>query len=1032
MTELLRGRDNRQHQREADHRKRRAIALRKVEQWLNELDAERTEHSIPFDGQAFSFTFRTLKQKINAEHFAPIERLWCHQFLYMTSLQRIDAYNLRCDPVYPPVTVTRASSRRTISQATQSRRLEYWEDQFRLRVVKLAGSPSASDSDWLGLALWSAMSRGQLCEASLLKSLRDRLCATDGIFEVGLAGRLAIRLEVVSEDGDSGRPIQRGNYHDSDGLRRVHHFYPDGMTLALMRRWLASERSLDARQKVIVTIRKAIWGKEKPRYEFRELDDLTRYGIWLADLRPNTVGSEALCEVARGGWSSLAVDDVAFALLAEKHAKMKAAKTVAPEYVRPRLPQFIGSSWAILDDLQRTLSRRGNIWPRSADVALDLIGLEARTEPNSIERLIITWLGHLLDVEKLKVSSVFTYNSRISARLVAAFEGHSLDSLDGVDFSTLYASIIDDIDLPVTRSQVTGRIAQMHHFGIRHPDFHLLPLVEPLGDRKDPSAVRARYFPASKLPEIFEQFEAMAGPISDISDMMKVACLLAYRAGLRLGEVVKLRKCDVEPSSERWLFIVPNRFGNNKTSAARRQIPLGALLTTTERDVFERFMRARERLRSDQPLFADAVSGGIVDARWLSRTVSQALNNALGDKGWTFHHLRHAAVNNLFLVLEDEPELAHSLSGWALEQQSRIVRSIVGDPTAKQKRYIALATVIGHSNPQQTFESYIHLVEPVLAARRFRQPTLSDRKLYAAALGRQIHLMSRIQNDGDAAFIITKELSEWVEKDVKPLKPRGRKPKRAIEKTQDDQHSPFDQILIALKLIEDGGTIEEAAVASSASSDDVARWLEAARGLAALKTKRGNSRFFSLRRMERNADVEGATRELLLPTLPKSREEWSLSRHLLAHLWDRYLNKRTRPEVQWAVEYYLENADPSNAGLPFTKSADVKRFIQLFERAALADFRWRLDLAKVAPQALTQWKIKDFGLKVEVESTASGVARATVQDRTRPGPAPVGNGRLFLMNAGEMRSQHIPWDKRSSASLRFGIHIFAIALGVMK
>jgi hypothetical protein len=390
--------------------------------------------------------------------------------------------------------------------------------------------------------------------------------------------------------------------------------------------------------------------------------------------------------------------------------------------------------------------------------------------------------------------------------------------------------------------------------------------------------------------------------------------------------------------------------------------------------------------------------------------------------------LRHAAVNNLFLVLEDEPELAQSLSGWPVDQQSRIVRAIVGDTTAKQKRYIALATVIGHSNPQQTFESYIHLVEPVLAARRFRQPTLPDRELYAAALGRQIHLTSGIQSDDDAASIVTKELSEWVEKNVKPLKPRGRKPKRAIEKAQDDQHPPFDQILIALKLIEDGGTIEEAAVTSSASSDDVAQWLDAARGLAALKTKRGNSRFFSLHRMERNAASEGAAWELLLPTPPKSREERLLSRHLLAHLWDRYLDKRTRPEVQWALEYYLENTDPSNAGLPFAKSADAKRFVQLFERAALADFRWRLDLAKVAPQALTKWKIKDFGPTVVIEGTKSGIVPIATKGKPKPGPAPVGNGRLFLLNErGKHPSKTSGNKQRSSNALRFALHVFSIA-----
>jgi hypothetical protein len=71
-------------------------------------------------------------------------------------------------------------------------------------------------------------------------------------------------------------------------------------------------------------------------------------------------------------------------------------------------------------------------------------------------------------------------------------------------------------------------------------------------------------------------------------------------------------------------------------------------------------------------------------------------------------------------VLEGELEPATEYSGWAADQQARIREAVLGDFASRQKRYIALSTFIGHASLQQTFESYIHLIEPVLAARRLR------------------------------------------------------------------------------------------------------------------------------------------------------------------------------------------------------------------------------------------------------------------------------------------------------------------------
>lgn len=79
------------------------------------------------------------------------------------------------------------------------------------------------------------------------------------------------------------------------------------------------------------------------------------------------------------------------------------------------------------------------------------------------------------------------------------------------------------------------------------------------------------------------------GLAPDVADAADAAFLLASRAGLRIGEITKALVTHLEQPDagdgtgiDPVLFILPSRFGDNKTGSAYRQIRPFALMAETE------------------------------------------------------------------------------------------------------------------------------------------------------------------------------------------------------------------------------------------------------------------------------------------------------------------------------------------------------------------------------------------------------------------------------------------------------------------
>jgi integrase len=189
----------------------------------------------------------------------------------------------------------------------------------------------------------------------------------------------------------------------------------------------------------------------------------------------------------------------------------------------------------------------------------------------------------------------------------------------------------------------------------------MLPLL--LERTRSAKRVRARTLAADTFETIRSVARAGASdPL--VADQLALALVPAYRCGLRIGEIVKLRIEDIESSYERTLFIRQNSYGSNKSHAARRKIVCGRILTPDEGVLFDRVVAVRRRQGNlSGTLFQTPGRAMPFDRSAVSSAISNALRDATTNRGWTFHHLRHSAANNIILTVLDATKLAKRLAG---------------------------------------------------------------------------------------------------------------------------------------------------------------------------------------------------------------------------------------------------------------------------------------------------------------------------------------------------------------------------------
>lgn len=556
------------------------------------------------------------------------------------------------------------------------------------------------------------------------------------------------------------------------------------------------------------------------------------------------------------------------------------------------------------------------------------------------ENILFGWLLHCISVNKNQPSTLRTYLSRGGLQWLNCCYGENIYSWTGDDFVTRYRKLLDidqfsskhvtDEVEPETKGSkqtdnlqyLSARLESLHKYAVRYHG--LEPLSESLLEHtKAQKHIRAGYI-SEPLFRYMRHIIKCSLSLTD-REKRRLECLaiIAFRTGLRIGELLKLRISDLEASDEMWLYVRDTELDDSKSKNAYRKIPLAVLLTDEEltavRDYY--IFRSISHTKSIAALMFPSEAGELIPlSEGEIQFPIQAALNACSKQLWTFHHLRHTAISRLQLLLHRDVLELHSgskalgqhLMPWDETRCELIYKTIMsGHPRGD---YWALAQFAGHLSPETTIRSYLHFSDWVSAAciRQAEFDWEPKVKHYFSGLS-----VSQLQQLGwnSASLSFTRcfnEIKSRLERYTEQIH-CSEQTLPPLIKTKPPKLDLFAilNILSTLSRKEDIRTLQ----AHYQIEDNVIQqWLMKIEALLLLKTTKSHRRLSNDDRM--NA---------LLPGEMRSHAEQKEFVQITEKA--RRIYRANRKELENWIQYHLTHSNSRNHPLPFRDPNQLKAFI---------------------------------------------------------------------------------------------------------
>ena len=334
--------------------------------------------------------------------------------------------------------------------------------------------------------------------------------------------------------------------------------------------------------------------------------------------------------------------------------------------------------------------------------------IEKAAEASPIVELVCLWI-RLLHRKKLKQSTLYAYLNRIGFCLLQSLGDEQVDP-DHIDLlRKAYEEIIDSAVSQKDRSYKLGLLRQFHDFLAAE-----LGIPQVLMDEFGPEeSAKQPLADANLISEV--EFECIAQSLlcSGQGELAKARYwifVLGYRAGLRASEASSIQLRDIQlpgvevHDSVFFLFIRPNRFVDTKSFDSRRQLPLHLLLSSQERNDFERFIRERYEMLPNVSAMLFSSQGDAVrpiEDSEVYPAIHRAMRSITGDPTLRYHHLRHSLANHLLVIF-------HGISvPYPTPSHLKPLLSHLSQGVTRKGLYF-ISQVLGHVAPDTTLQSYVH------------------------------------------------------------------------------------------------------------------------------------------------------------------------------------------------------------------------------------------------------------------------------------------------------------------------------------
>ena len=644
----------------------------------------------------------------------------------------------------------------------------------------------------------------------------------------------------------------------------------------------------------------------------------------------------------------------------------------------------------------------------------------------------VHWLIYLFEERKVGVSTVNTYFSKIGTLWLTYMSDLELTYLDEESFEDLYKIMIDSVHSKQSRQDKSALLKDIHSYGVTHLGFPVLTNAPTGHNGGKQNFVRVGYISEAVFIKLCESLKLVSG--LDNLEARGVVCIviLAYRLGLRRGELLKLQIKDVEDSPQQWLFIRENKFSDNKTSSSLRKIPISVLLTPDENVLFTQYLTDRKRQESNDPdslLFSEGDAFTIpYDGNYISVLVSSILKKLSG-LPFTFHHFRHTALSRLHLIIERQDQVLKEVCKYKPEQITAIRKMLLPDNNNKTPRdnYWILAGIAGHSTPETTFSNYLHFVDRVLFERLYCSEISYSISQMKAISGISSNFLTRLCKSEQIPpdNIPINNLFTKVINEISPFCQKVKLSKNIEELNNESidfltRKITYKDCLSVLKQAEKGVSVSELVHLYQIKEDVIEGWKDNANRLAQIKTSKSKSRLF-----KEYSAVEGRVFQLS-PQKPQSEKELSDAKTALEKIKEKYYENKG--DIIWCVDYFIYNTTRSSSVIQFKVQDEFKKFIGFLIKIFPKE-RWSLYLELIEHDKYDKkTQIEDWG------EISQGIP-IIIKEKTlkKQGVFPEGRVSLYLdypkiTFIESMKEKNKGAEKYSAATLRYIFHILAIML----
>ncbi len=1017
MTAARVGREARAEARRAENARRAAAITNNVDVLLDRHDlGRRSDLSIA----TYNQKLRNILDDLMDNHL--VARDYRHARIILNRRLRsiLGAHPRDLKPPPPLYPIIRSHNYRTAEWMRKVREIWTWEDAFKKRLREEPGRNAYSHDTLLGLFLFSAATRSGICDPEILHNVAEHMQMAAHPLSKDTDG-FGIRLQL---------PVTSGTCNEFDNTQGVMSVRCrlDAVSLGLLLRFLKKRPTGQSPNKgveLIPMLKVSLGLKFAISSMIATPEDFCHAALWKAENSIEGSLSAAMSQALLGRTRMLCPDTTAESVLQTKNFRPHQLSSLGlfsaygTDQASPKDDAKPIRSVTELERLFREiLSVDGASRKDTTQNLLNRLEPYRHAEWSPAAEILFEWLWSLLKDHSLKPSTINRYFTAVGRLWLTVFEDLNPALLEADDLASAYDDLIDLIRSNKERNYARTRLRQLHRFA--RSRYGLADIAdESFGGDGDCTLVSARIAPYAALPAILQTIRSMFASEEE-GDQYALMFIIAYRSGLRVGEIKKLRPMDIESGPEGWIFIRANRYANNKTSAALRKIPLRVLLKSDERALFDAHLVKRRLLDKTGrlPLFTPPGLDTPYDSEEISRSVGDAMNAVLRSKQWKFHHLRHTAFSLLQCVIEGEIGLARDIGGWTLNEMQQIRETMIGNKDDRRTGYWALALLAGHANPKTTMETYMHLMRSILARKIDRTPLGLDADEIAAAAAISLRAARKIETPAALIKALSKPAKKYVEPAPSlpdPVEENGAAPNRP-------ETSVIDDVVTCERVIrtyQDTLSLRTAAIRWRIDEPTADRWLQNAIVIANMKTREGKSRHISTDRIERGKSA--GRRAVLLPAKPRRQADLKEANEFIGKLYGTYA--RRPDDLKWWVAHALSNANLSRPGVSFAAPDDLNRFLQVADHA-IPKKRWMLEISSPDGKAERDWKRAAKGLNAVVITSQSHKIRSR---------RPKGYARLALASAsfspGPRGKTQTNWKKYSARSFRYAFHMLGVLVG---